>query len=46
VAVMPEEIAGDARTGEDLLPRLGGSLMVEVEHPSPQVEGVLAERSD
>lgn len=46
VAVMPAEIAGDARTAEDLLLRLGGSLLVEVEHRSPQVAAVLAERSD
>lgn len=46
VAVMPSEIAGDARTLEDALPRLGGALFVQVDHRSPQVEQVLAERGD
>jgi len=44
VAVMPTEIAGDATRMEDMLPRLGGSLLVLVEHASPQVAQVLAER--
>jgi hypothetical protein len=46
VAVMPREIAGDANSGEEMLPRLGGSLLIEVEDRSPQVEKVLAERDD
>jgi hypothetical protein len=46
VALMPSEIAGDARILEDALPRLGGSLFVQVDHRSPQVEQVLAERDD
>jgi hypothetical protein len=46
VAVMPEEIAGDATTVEDMLPRLGGSLMVEVQDASPQVAQVLADQQD
>jgi len=46
VAILPRELAGDARTAEDLAPRLGGALMVECQHHSPQVERVLAERDD
>jgi hypothetical protein len=46
VAVMPEEIAGDATTVGDMLPRLGGSLMLEVPDASPQVAQVRAERQD
>jgi hypothetical protein len=46
VALMPSEIAGDARTREDVLRRLGGALFVQVDHRSPQVERVLTERSD
>src|SRR5262249_47461149 len=34
VAIMPSEIAGDARTVEDMTPRLGGALIVEIEHRS------------
>jgi hypothetical protein len=44
VAVVPEEIAGDARTPEAIAPRLGGSMIVEVDAASPQVAEVLAER--
>ena len=43
VAVLPAELAGDARTREDMLPRLGGSLMLEVQHASPHVAQVLDE---
>lgn len=46
VALMPSEVAGDARTVEDVLPRLGGSMIVQVDDRSPQVERVLAERDD
>jgi hypothetical protein len=46
VALMPREIAGEARTREDVLPRLGGALFVQVDHRSPQVEQVLGERGD
>ena len=46
VAVLPRELAGDANTYEDMAPRLGGSLMIEVQDRSPQVAKVLAERND
>jgi hypothetical protein len=46
VAIMPAEIAGDASTLADMLPRLGGSFIVSVEHPSLQVAQILAERGD
>lgn len=46
VAVMPREIAGAAKTAEEVVPRLGGSLLIEVEERSPQIEQVLAERHD
>jgi hypothetical protein len=44
VSVMPSEIAGDATTVEAMLPRLGGSLILQVDHASPQVAEILAER--
>jgi hypothetical protein len=44
VCVMPKEIAGDATTLEAMIPRMGGSIMVGVQHRSPQVAQVLAER--
>jgi hypothetical protein len=46
VSIMPKEIAGDAGTANAIVPRLGGSLMVQVDHRSPQVAEVLAERND
>ena len=46
VAIMPREIAGDAHSAEDVAPRLGGALIVEVQDRSPQVERVRAERDD
>jgi hypothetical protein len=46
VALMPAEIAGDAQTVEAIVPRLGGALIFEVEHHSPQVARILAERDD
>lgn len=46
VAILPRELAGDADTAEDVAPRLGGSLIVEVQDRSPQVERVLAARDD
>lgn len=45
VAILPAEIAQGARTLEDILPRLQAALYVEVEHGSPQVEQILAERN-
>lgn len=42
VSIMPAEIAGAAMTLEAVIPRLGGSLMVEVDHRSPQVAAILA----
>lgn len=46
VAILPRELAGAASTAEDMAPRLGGAMMVEVEHRSSQVAQVLAERDD
>lgn len=46
VALMPAEIAGDATTADDMLPRLGGSIFVEVSDRSPFVEQILAQRDD
>jgi hypothetical protein len=46
VAIMPREIAGNANTHEEVVPRLGGALLVEVYDRSPQVEQVLRERDD
>jgi hypothetical protein len=44
VAVMPEELAAGAQTGEEILQRLAGALIFEVEDRSPLVAQVLAER--
>jgi hypothetical protein len=44
VALLPAELAGDATTLEDFLPRLGGSVLVGVEHRSDEVAQVRAER--
>lgn len=44
VAIMPEEIAGEANEAEAVILRLGGALMIEVQHRSAQVAQVLAER--
>jgi hypothetical protein len=46
VVLMPSEIAGDANTVEEMAPRVGGALIVEVEEASPQVEKVRAGRDD
>jgi hypothetical protein len=46
VAIIPEEIAGDAKTAEDIAPRFGGALILEVETQSPQVAEILAQRDD
>lgn len=46
VAIMPTEIAGDARPFNDIAPRFGGALIVECDKRSPQVERVRAERDD
>ena len=41
VALLPRDFAGDVRSLEELLPRLGAALFVLVEHHSPQVQHVL-----
>jgi hypothetical protein len=46
VAVMPSEIAADAKTVEEVVPRFGSCLFVEVDDRSRQVERVLATRRD
>lgn len=46
VAILPKEIAGDASTAEEIAPRLGGSMILEVEHRSEPVAKILAERDD
>jgi hypothetical protein len=46
VAIVPEEIAGDAKTAEEIAPRFGGSLILEVDTATPQVAKLLAERDD
>lgn len=46
VAIVPEEIAGDATTAEEIAPRFGGALILEVDTTSPQVAEILAERDD
>jgi hypothetical protein len=46
VAIIPEEIAGDAKTPEDIAPRFGGALILEVDTQSPQVAEILAQRDD
>lgn len=37
VAIMPREVAGDANTAEAVIPRLAGSLVIQVDDRSPQV---------
>lgn len=44
VAVLPAELAGEARTLDMLLPRLQAALYVRVEHVSPEVQQILDER--
>lgn len=46
VAILPKEIAGDARTQEEIAPRLASALIVAVEDFSEPVAEVLAERDD
>jgi hypothetical protein len=46
VSLMPAELAGYAHTVEDVIPRLGGALSIDVEHRSSPVAKVLAERDD
>ncbi|HEY5709325.1 MAG TPA: hypothetical protein VIS51_08010 [Solirubrobacterales bacterium] len=46
VAIVPEEIAGDANSAEEMAPRFGGALILEVDSPSPQVAEILAERGE
>lgn len=42
VAIMPSEIAGDANTAAAMAPRLGGAMIVEVEHRSEPVVALRA----
>jgi hypothetical protein len=44
VAILSEELADNARTLDAILPRLQAALYVEVEHQSPSIATVLAER--
>jgi hypothetical protein len=44
VALLPAELAAEARTLEDVVPRLGGALAVGVSQVSQDVARVLAER--
>ena len=46
VAIVPEEIAGDAKSPEEIAPRFGGALILEVDSHSPPVAEILAERGD
>jgi hypothetical protein len=46
VAIASEEIAGNAKTAEEIAPRFGGALILEVDTASPQVAEILAERDD
>lgn len=46
VAIMPSEIAGAATTLEDMAPRIGGAMIVEVQEFSQEVARVRAERDD
>jgi hypothetical protein len=46
VAVMPAEIAGDASTAEEIAPRFGSAVILEVEARSVPVAEILAERDD
>jgi hypothetical protein len=46
VGILPEEIAGNAKTAEEIAPRLGGALLLEVEDRSPQVAEILANRGE
>lgn len=46
VAIMPREIAGDTNDPEGIAHRLGAAMIVEVQHRSPQVGKVRAERDD
>jgi hypothetical protein len=45
VGLLPREFAGELRSLEDLLPRLGAALFVLVEDHSPQVQHVLDVRT-
>jgi hypothetical protein len=46
VAILPKEIAGDAKTAEEIIPRLGSALILEIDDYSPQVAQVLVERGE
>jgi hypothetical protein len=46
VALLPSEFAGDAKTLNDVVPRLGGALFVQVDDRSVPVARVLEERGD
>ena len=41
VAILPLELAGEASTAKDVVPRLGGSMIVGVEHRAPELTGLL-----
>ena len=44
VAIIPEEIAGDANSADEIAPRLGGSMILEVDTRSEHVAEILAQR--
>jgi hypothetical protein len=46
VALVPQELANEAETLEDVLARLGGAVIFEVADRSPQLAQILAERND
>lgn len=46
VAIMPKEIAGNAKSPEEIAPRFGGALILEVDTESPHVAEILTERDD
>lgn len=46
VAVVPEEIIGDATLQEDVARRLGSALILEVGAASPEIAQMLSERGD
>jgi hypothetical protein len=46
VAIMPNEVAGDANTAEAVIPRLAGSLVIQVDDRSPQVAEALQDLDD
>jgi hypothetical protein len=46
VAIMPQEVAGDANSAESVIPRLGASLIAQVSSASPEVAEALRELGD